>query len=250
MEPQIFVLLVAIAFFISIIAGMVGGSYLLMIPVMVFFGLQIHEVIGITKIMTVFVGLVFINYWQKGKVDLKFNFPFALLIIVGSLVGSSFAVQISGNVLQNMIGVLMLLVSLLILLNKGLGVKKFKGKIGNKNIILAAIFSLVLGFYNGIYGAAFSIMVIMLFTTLLKKEFVESIGSARFLDFLGGIAGVFVFGLKGLINYSLAIPMGLAYLGGGLIGSHITLKKGPEWVRYPIVIISIAFAVKLLLFEG
>ena len=114
MEPQIFVLLVVLAFFISIIAGMVGGSYLLMIPIMLFFGLQIHEVIGITKIMTVFVGLVFINYWQKGKVDLKFNFPFALLIIVGSLVGSSFAVQISGNVLQNMIGVLMLLVSLLI----------------------------------------------------------------------------------------------------------------------------------------
>src|SRR3989338_10955280 len=128
MEPQIFVLLVVLAFFISIIAGMVGGSYLLMIPIMLFFGLQIHEVIGITKIMTVFVGLVFINYWRKGKVDLKFNFPFALLIIAGSLVGSLFAVQISGTILQNIIGVFMLLVSLLILLNKGLGVKKVKAR--------------------------------------------------------------------------------------------------------------------------
>ncbi len=250
MEPLIFVLLVVLAFFISIVAGMVGGSYLLMIPIMLFFGLQIHEVIGITKIMTVFVGLVFINYWWKGKVDLKFNLPFALLIIASSLIGASFAVQISGSILQNIIGILMLLVSLLILLNRDLGVKKFKGKVGNKNFILAAIFSLVLGFYNGVYGAAFSIMVIMLFTILLKREFVEAIGSARFLDFLGGIAGVFVFGLKGMINYSLAIPMGLAYLCGGLIGSQITLKKGPEWVRYPVVIIAIAFAIKLLLFEG
>ena len=248
MEPLIFILLIVLAFLVSIIAGMVGGSYLLMIPIMLFFGLEIHEVIGITKIMTIFVGFVFINYWRKGKVDLKFNLPFALLVVIGSLAGSFFVIKMNEGILEKVIGILMIIVSLFILLNKDLGVKKFKGKLANKNIILAAIISLFLGFYNGIYGAAFSIMVIILFAFLLKKEFIEAIGSARFLDFTGGIAGAIVFGLKGLINYSLAIPMGIAYLLGGLVGSQLTLKKGSAWVKYPTVIIAIAFAAKLLFF--
>ena len=248
MEPLIFILLIVIAFLAAIVAGMVGGSYLLMIPIMLFFGLEIHEVIGITKIMTIFVGLVFINYWKKGKVDLKFNFPFALLVVIGSLAGSFFVIQTNAGVLQKVIGILMVAVSLIVLLNRDMGVKKFKGKLENKKIILAAIIGLVLGFYNGMYGAAFSIMVVMLFTLLLKKEFVEAIGSARFLDFAGGIAGAFIFGFNGLIDYSLAIPLGIAYLAGGLVGSQITLKKGSAWVRYVVVIIAVIFAIKLLFF--
>jgi len=248
MEPLMIVLLIALAFLIAIPAGMVGGSYLLMIPIMLFFGLQIHEVIGITKIMTICVGLVFINYWRKGKVDLKSSFPFALLIIIGSLIGSFFVIQTKEDILQNIIGLLMIIISLFILFNKDFGVKKFEGKLGKKSIILAAIIFLFLGFYNGMYGAAFSIMVIVVFTVLLKKDFVSAIGNARFLDFFGGIAGALIFGFKGLINYTLAIPMGVAYLTGGLIGSHITLKKGSASVRYIIVIISIAFAIKLLFF--
>ena len=70
MEPITFILAMVIAFVSAILGGMVGGSFLILIPALLFLGLDIHYVIGVSKLLIVAAGLASINYIRAGKVDL------------------------------------------------------------------------------------------------------------------------------------------------------------------------------------
>ena len=78
MEPITFVLAAIIAFISAIVGGMVGGSFLILIPALLFLGLDIHYVIGISKVLIVAAGLAAFNFIRAGKVDLKFSWKFFL----------------------------------------------------------------------------------------------------------------------------------------------------------------------------
>lgn len=249
MEPVTFILAMAIAFIASIVGGMVGGSFLILIPALLFLGLDIHYVIGISKVLIVAAGLAAFNYIRAGKVNLKFCLPYTLLMMAGAVIGSFIVIELDKKPLQMAIGVIMLVIALFILVNKNFGVKPIKIRLKGRHIVLAASLFFILGIYLGFYAAAASIFSIMILSGILKKDFVQSIGTARFLDLGAGVVAAIIFTSKGLIDYKVAIPMGVVYITGAWLGSHITLKKGAAWIRYPLIIITVAFAIKLLFFS-
>lgn len=248
MEPMSMILAAIIAFVSGIVGGMVGGSYLILIPGLLFLGLDIHHVIGITKLTSISFGLVFVNYLRGGKVDLRFSWPFAMVMVFGSILGSFFVIGTKEHILQKVIGVLMLIIACFMLFNRNFGVKPIKIDIRKRNVTLAVILFFFLGIYHGFYGAAASVLIVMVLSSLLKKEFVESIGNARFLEFGAAIPALVIFAAKGLIDYKLAIPIAILYFIGAWFGSCITLKKGSAWIRYPLIVVAIAFAIKMLFF--
>jgi len=248
MEPITMILLAIITVISGVVGGMIGGSYLIFIPALLFLGFDILYILGITKVAAIGQNLSFINYWKNGKVSMKSSWPFGVIIFIGSIIGSIIVISLDKGLLQNIIVVLMILVAIFILVNKDLGMNSIKTKIKKKHIIIGAILFFILGIYVGFLATASSIFFIMILTLLFKKDLVESVGNARFIDLFGSIAGVIVFTSKGLIDYSIAIPIGIIYFGGAWIGSHITLKNGNSLVRYLLVIIAIAFAIKLLFF--
>jgi len=248
MEPITFILAVIITLVSGIVGGMVGGSYLILIPGLLFLGWDIHHVIGITKITTVALGLVFINYMKNGKVNLKFSWPYALLVFLGSIVGSFIVIELSGALLQTVIAIFMIIIALFMLFNKNFGVNPLKIKVKKIYVIIAMVSFLILGVYMGFYAAASSVFSIAIFSVLLKKDFVESIGSTRFNELVAGTGAALIFAFKGLIDYKMAIPIAVVYFVGAWLGSNITLKKGSAFIRYVIIFLSIAFAIKLLFF--
>ncbi|TKJ17274.1 hypothetical protein CEE44_01940 [Candidatus Woesearchaeota archaeon B3_Woes] len=249
MEPLIFILAAIITFLTAIIAGMIGGSYLILIPALIWLGIPTHEVIGITKILTIAVGFVSINYWMHGKLDLKSTFPYAILVGIGSIIGSFIVIGISENILQIIIGVLMILIVLILILNKNFGLNPIKIKVKKHILLLSVVLFFILGIYDGFYAAASSIFAVMLFTSLLNKDFVESVASARFIEFFGGVTAAFVFFANDLIDFKIALPLAALFFAGGWIGSHITIKKGANFVKGVIIIVSVAFIIKLLIFR-
>lgn len=248
MEPITMILLAIVTVISGIIGGMIGGSYLIFIPALLFLRFDILYTIGITKIAAIGQNLSSINFIKNKKVDVKSVWPFGLLIFIGSIIGSFIVINMDKTLLLNIVGVLMIIIAVFILVKKDLGMNSVKIKFKKKHIIFGTVLFFILGIYIGFLAAAASIFSIMIFTLLFKKDFVESVGSARFVELFGSVAGAIVFTAKGLIDYQIAIPIALIYFGGSWIGSHITIKKGNVWVKYLLVIVAIAFAIKLLFF--
>ena len=61
---------------------------------------------------------------------------------------------------------------------------------------------------------------------MLGYDFLGAAANARALNFASNIAGVTVFAVLGLIDWSYAIPMGLSMIVGAWCGAHMALKKG------------------------
>lgn len=247
MEPLSFILLLVLTYFIAIPGGMAGGSYLLFIPTLLFFGIDIQQVIGITKITTLSCGLPFLNYMKHGKVNIKSATPLIILVAIGTIIGSLLVIKINKEILQTIVAVLMIAIAIFLFFDKNFGVK-VKGKVKHWQKIVGLIIILIIGIYYGFFAAAASLFVSLTLVSFFKKDFIQGIGTARLMDFTAGIFGIIVFSSKGLINYTLAIPLGIVYFFGAWTGSIITLKKGSKFIKYVVAIIAIAFAIKLLFF--
>ena len=249
MEHLTFILAAIICFGASIIGGMVGGSFLILVPGLIMLGLEPHYVIAVSRVFMVAVGLSFINYWKNGNVKIKKNWYHALLFLVGTLIGSVIVINISEDLLQLVIGLLMIGVALFLFLDKNFGLKTIKTKIKKRYIFAAAVSFFILGIYEGIYAAASAIIMIMLLTLFLKTDFKNAVGTARLFDFLAGVVATIVFASKGLIDYSFALPMAVFCFAGSWVGSHITLKKNIRFIKYVLIVVAILFAIKLLVLK-
>lgn len=110
----------------GLLAGMVSGALgvggaIIIIPFLVFFlGLSQQQAQGTSLMILVFPVGIFavLNYAKNGYV----NYPFALIVILafllGSYIGSVFAVQLPEKVLQKGFAILLLFIGIKMLLGK------------------------------------------------------------------------------------------------------------------------------------
>jgi uncharacterized membrane protein YfcA len=54
-------------------------------------------------------------------------------------------------------------------------------------------------------------------------------------------------GAKGVIDFSVAVPLAAAYIIGGRIGARIAIRKGNRWVKTLFVIAAIAMSLRLVI---
>jgi len=110
----------------GLMAGFIGGTLgvgggIIMVPTLVFIlGFTQHEAQG-TSLATMLapIGiLAVINYYREGYVNMRFAAILMITFVIGSYVGSKFAVSLSDKSLKQIFGILMLVVGLKMILGK------------------------------------------------------------------------------------------------------------------------------------
>ena len=131
----------------SIIGSLVGGASLLLIPFLIFIGLPPQVAIATDKFGSIGNALAAFYKFQKAKkIHWKYVPALAILSLGGSLIGANILLNINPKILQNIIGVILLLLLPLMFLKRGMGVKyskptSFKIAIGLVLYFLVQIFS-------------------------------------------------------------------------------------------------------------
>ena len=97
-------------------------------------------------------------------------------------------------------------------------------------LLLSGCVAFSFGFYDGFFGPGTGSFLLFSFL-LVGFDFLGAAANARALNFASNIAGVTVFGLFGLIDFSYALPMGLSMIVGAWCGARMALKKGTGYVR-------------------
>ena len=110
----------------GLMAGFIGGTLgvgggIIMVPTLVFIlGFTQHEAQG-TSLATMLapIGiLAVINYYREGYVNMRFAAILMITFVIGSYVGSKFAVSLPDKSLKQIFGILMLVVGLKMILGK------------------------------------------------------------------------------------------------------------------------------------
>lgn len=122
MTIQTILSLMLIGILAGVLSGLVGvGGGIIMVPLLVmFFSFNQHQAQGTSlAVLAVPVTAVAVfNYYKEGQLNLKYAAIIAVFFVVGSIVGSKFALTLDQKVLKKIFAVVLVLIAGKMLLEK------------------------------------------------------------------------------------------------------------------------------------
>jgi len=236
---------IIIGFVASYIGAMVGSGGLLTIPFLIFLGLPAESAIATNRLAGVGLGIGSLyKYWKAGQVQWDYVFPLSLIALVGGALGSTILIAINKDILQQVVGVVLILLVPMLFINKEMGVKKFKPSTGKK-IAGYILYTLAIA-WGAFFGGGWGTMAFMVMTHFLGLTIIQASATNKIPGFAMSFVALVIFAYKGYINYTYGIWMLLGMLAGGYLGARTAVNKGNKWVKALFAVIVIISAIKLI----
>jgi hypothetical protein len=245
---------------VGVIAGtintLVGGGTLLVLPLLIFLGIDPLVANGTNRVCVALQAAVAGWTMSRDRGSTKATagedpvsvggWPF-LLVFVAAIPGAWGAVEIDTldpSLFKQVIGSVLLLAVAAFLLMKTPG----EGPKGHRSIsgLSFALGCLLCGFYGGFMGAGIGAFVILLLTTGLRLPLVEAVRWKVWLVMvISAAAGAFYLA-QGVFAVAVAVPLIPSYALGGMLGGRIVLRSGNRLLKPLVAVLSAALALAFL----
>lgn len=241
----------AIIFFVAILASafgtLIGGASIVTIPTLILLGLPPHTAIGTDRFGIIGIGLAgWYKFQKKGLVNYRIGFTIAIPILFGTIIGSNLVLQISEDVLKNVIIAINILIVIFILLNPAIGVDKSATPLENHKIAIGAFLSFFVGIYGGFYGALAGTFAVYILILWFRQTFIQSAATQKIGSVFMTVTAATIFSLHNAVNYSLGAAMFAGCLIGSYLGAHYAERIGNVWVKRMFTAFVIIAVIKLI----
>jgi len=241
-DITIYIILFIVALFAAGIDAIAGGGGLLVVPTMLILGMNPLVTLGTNKLQSCFgTATSSYNYFKNGLLKENNIKLLAIISFVGSLIGTFLVSQLSNELLNNLIPILLIGAAIFLIINKG---NKFNI---SKSVVLAFLpLVFLIGFYDGFFGPGTGTFFVMTFLIIKNRSIMQATAATKVLNLSSNFASFLVFQYKGFVIWELALIMAIAQVTGAYIGSKLAIKNGEKFVRPVIVFISIVLSLRIL----
>ena len=241
-DITIYIILFIVALFAAGIDAIAGGGGLLVVPTMLILGMNPLVTLGTNKLQSCFgTATSSYNYFKNGLLKENNIKLLAIISFVGSLIGTFLVSQLSNELLNNLIPILLIGAAIFLIINKG---NKFNI---SKSVVLAFLpLVFLIGFYDGFFGPGTGTFFVMTFLIIKNRSIMQATAATKVLNLSSNFASFLVFQYKGFVIWELALVMAIAQVTGAYIGSKLAIKNGEKFVRPVIVFISIVLSLRIL----
>lgn len=236
----------------SLVSVVTGSTSLITVPVLIAAGIETHVAIATNMLALTFLSAGgFIPYFGKGIIDRR-RLPLALVLTVaGSMLGALVMIRVPAKAVQLTLAVVMVAAAALILITP---------KDGSGNIALRtpevsksagySLFgygaTLLLAIYGGSFSGGYVTMLTAAFVFFFGMTLLESVATTKIVNLFSSGVATLVFFWRGIVDWKLGLVLGLVMFFGALMGSHISMKVSPEWLRRIFVVAVLGMALKML----
>lgn len=233
-------LLCLAAFGAGFIDAIVGGGGLLQTPATLLILPQypVASIFGTVKIPSLMGTSVAAYKYAK---QVKFNFKVLAICVVAaflaSLMGAYSVSMINNKVIKPIILVVLVLVAIYTYFNKQFGIHQHKAHSVRKQLLLAGLFGLIIGFYDGLIGPGTGSFLILVFIGALGFDFVGASAHAKIVNIATNLAALIYFSSTGHVLFQYAIPMAIFNILGSFLGAKLALLKGNKFIRIFFLIV-------------
>jgi uncharacterized membrane protein YfcA len=237
---QELVLLCLAAFAAGFIDAIVGGGGLLQTPatLLVLPHYPAATIFGTVKIPSLAgTSVAAYKYAKQVKFNYKVLLACVLAAFCASLLGAFSVSKINNAVIKPIILVVLVLVALYTYFNKQFGIHQHKSHSVRKQILLAALFGLIIGFYDGLIGPGTGSFLILVFIAVLGFDFMGASAHAKIVNIATNLAAIIYFSATGHVLFQYAIPMAIFNILGSFLGAKLALLKGNKFIRIFFLIV-------------
>ena len=251
-EPGLAVLILFTGFAVSCLSGLLGiGGGIVMAPALLYlppaFGLaslDMRQVAGLTITQGLFACLS--GGWRHDRyrcVNRRLVISMGVAITAAALAGSVISRWVANEVLMVVFAGLAAIAAMMMWLPKSEEHEVEDPNACRVNIPLAVSIATVIGFLGGLVGQGGSFILIPLMLHVLRLPTRVVIGSNLAIVFLASLAGFAGKAATGQVPLLPAVLLVLAAVPGAQIGSVLSHRTSPRWLRTTLaVVIALAAA--------
>lgn len=240
MELDIIISLIIFAFFAGAIDAAVGGGGLIQIPAIMGAMPQLAPatVFGTNKLSSI-CGTASAAWSYLRKVRL----PWPLLIVIGScafvtsFAGAACVTLIPTDILRPLVLIMLIVIAVYTLIKKQFGQQHVQFEITKKFLVLAAVGSLLIGFYDGIFGPGTGSFFIFYFIRYLKVDFLHASALSKVANLTTNLAALSFFAPTGHVLFATGLMMAVSNVAGSIVGVKMALKYGSGFIRILFLIL-------------
>jgi uncharacterized protein len=246
-SPAMVALLAGAAFFAGLVDAIAGGGGLIALPALLATGLPPHVALGTNKGQAVFgAAASAISFWRRGIVD-RDRAPLGFAAgLAGSTLGVLGVLAVPVRPLRVVVIVLLLVAAAIVLARRNVETRPRSMSAGARAAALACI-ALVIGAYDGFFGPGTGSMLVVAFSVVFGDALTRASGNAKIVNLASNLAAMLLFAQRGVVVWSLALPMAAANALGAAVGVHLAARKGDRLVRGVVLLVVAAIVVKLAL---
>ncbi len=251
MEWYIYFVVIVVGFIAGFINTLAGSGSLLTLPLLMFLGLPANIANGTNRIAILLQNIVGVCTFKKQKVfEFKEGSRLVFPAVLGSVIGAQIAVGFNEELMEKIIGGLLLFMFFIILYKPD---KWIKGQVG-KTIGKPTIWQMVIFFFIGIYGgfiqAGVGFFLLAGLVLGAGADLIKANALKVFIVLIYTIFALAIFMINQQVNYKIGLILAVGNMAGAFIAAKYAINWGVKFVRYLLLIVIIIASAKFLgLFE-
>lgn len=234
--------LVFLAGFVDAIAG---GGGLISLPAYIIAGVPAHFALGTNKLASsmgtvVSTGRYLKHGYIRGAAMIRIAVLACAASLTGSAIGSSLSLLVSGQVLENLMILVLPIVAFYVLKNKNLGSGEEKAPLSeSKTLLISLLAAFFIGGYDGFYGPGTGTFLILVLTGAARMDVRKASALTKVINLSSNVAALVTFLVNGTVFYGLGLTAGIFCIAGHYMGSGLVVQNGQRIVR-PVVLVVLA----------
>jgi uncharacterized protein len=229
--------------------AVVGGGGLVLIPALMMTFPQLPPSVALgTNKLTAITGttVAAVTYARRTKLDRSIALPAAALAVPVAGFGALCASSLPADWFRPVVMALLIAVAAFVTLRPGFGaVPETELVSRRRKLAVIAVAGCGIGFYDGVFGPGTGTFLIMMFTSLLSLEFLQSSALAKVVNVGTNIGALTVFAAQGQVLWLLGAGMAVCNILGATLGARTALKRGSGFVRTVLLVVVTGMVVKL-----
>ena len=247
-DPLILLALAAVGLLAGFVDAIAGGGGMIALPALLSAGLPPVAALATNKLQgSIGTAMAALTFWRRGFVSLRALLPAALLTFAGSLSGALVVRQLDVSVLDVAVPVALIGIALYFLFAPNLSDVDRTARLPFARFV--PLLGFAIGFYDGIFGPGTGSFFTIGFVMLFGLGMTRASGNTKVLNLVSNLAALAIFIPAGDVVWPVAIAMAAGQIAGGYIGARTGIRFGAKVIRPLVVVVSIALAVRLLVFR-
>jgi uncharacterized membrane protein YfcA len=247
-DVTIWIVLICVvaAFLAGFVDAVAGGGGLIQLPVLLwtFPSASLASILGTNKAVSIVGTSTAANTYRKRiQVSAKQLVPMMSAAFVGSLCGAILATNVSREMFEPIILVVLIAVGSFTILRPDFGKLETNRDVPRA---LVPLIGLVIGFYDGLIGPGTGMFLLFSLVSFVGTSFLGASAIAKFVNVATNLAALIIFIPGGHVIWLIAALMAPANLIGGYLGARTALDRGSSFVRLIFLTMLVALVARLI----
>lgn len=243
------ILLIISGLLVGIVNTVAGSGTVITYSLFMMLGLPASMANGTVRIGVIMQTLASsVTFYKKGKLPLKKGIILSIPILIGTALGAFIAVQINIEVFEKILGVMFLVLLVLLFYNPEKWVKEQVEKTSANIKFIHIILFFAMGVYGGFIHIGVGLFLLMSLVSLMGYDLLKANALKVFIVFMYSPAAFIIFLVNGKVYLLYGLISAIGNVIGGIVASHIAVKKGAKFISKFLAVVLFVFAIKLLFF--